>query len=906
MAVRRYRVLLPLLAVLLALLGAVGGFCAREHYLSGLQQAALARLEESEGAYREGVLVLSDTTPERAAQLATELGATLRLGELGSYATLTLPKGESVRELFESRKYRDLLPELSLDGISEAQAIVARPDYTVTDNRYIYQTNLNYIHLGDVWKNTKGRFASGERVKVAIIDSGIDIDHPEFRDSGGNLILSPYSYNVYSEQSVSGGGWSVIDDERGHGTAVAGIIAAQMNGSGVVGIAPEVELLILKANIPGEGKYYTSDITFAMQYAIAQGVHVINISIGGEAPNTGSTLQSAVAKNIIVVAAAGNESTNTLSYPACDANVIGVGALANSSFSLASYSNYGENSDLVAPGTNIYTTARGGGYAYVDGTSFSSPTVAAAVALYIAYNGVTPYAKLREHLLASCADLGTSGEDEKFGFGALDVLAFVKGKKLTVTLQYRSTGAEPGKLTVLEGHTLQALPTPENIPGLTFEGWYLDPSLTQKLTSAAATMHIFQADTTLYARWLGDQEGDFDYRITSSNTVEILAYRGSQASLEIPKTLGGKNVSSIGYGAFLDLDTLTCMDLPSGVRTVQANAFTGCENLKLLYLHSGSVARGILSKASCGGIAANLETILIRATLTSASTYIRSNFPHNEDVVLDGVSYILYAKTAPVWQESAILTQRVACVSDGLRRDVCTCCGAQRDVTLPRHTAGAWGVLLAATCLEEGSEIRYCTDCAAEVERRTVKAFGHTPRDAGEDHPALCTEGGYVQHHCATCSASYRVNTAPALGHAEGDWITDALPTKREDGAKHTVCTRCSITMRTETLAARTHLLEFDADVASIGKNAAKSDYATIKRALEFYAALSESDASLVAEEYTVLQAAIEQYNAVATARGASLKSATEIAADLLSELYEAVGGIWYTWKQNLPEEGAK
>lgn len=899
----KLRFLLPVMVLFLLIGGVAGSFCARERMLAKRQREVLAALEE--GAYREDVLVLADTTPARAAELSSRLGATLRLSQSGSFATLTLSADTDVEEVLSDRANRTLLGELSADPILEEAVSVARPDYTVSDSGYASQTYLSYIALGDVWQSTRGRFAGGERVKVAIIDSGIDIDHPDFFDSTGKSIVSQYSYNSYSEKGVSASGWSVIDDERGHGTAVAGVIAAQMNGKGVVGIAPEVELLIIKANIPGEGKFYNSDIVFGIEYATAQGANVINISIGGPNAYTGNALENAAKNNTIVVAAAGNESTATLSYPACDPNVIGVGALAGSSFSLATYSNFGENSDLVAPGTNIYTTARGGGYERVDGTSFSSPVVAGAIALYIAYNGVTSYEKIRAELLGSCSDLGTRGEDTYFGFGALNVAGFVKGEKLTVTLQYRNTGVAPTTLTVLKGSALQRLDEPADTASYSFSGWYLDPQLNTQLPPAEYLTHTFTENTTLYAGWGGGSEAGFDYRITSPTTVELLAYHGTGTAVSIPQQLDGRNVTAIAAGAFLDQSNLICVTVAEKIRSVGNDAFKGCSALRLLTLHSSTVAKLITGKSGAGGIANAAEHILLAPQAGTPAAYVRNQYRHVEQLALGGVSYTLYAKEAPVWQESSILTPCVPCESDGLALYTCTCCPLQKEQVLPKHDSGDFEVELAVTCTKDGIEKRCCTRCRTVLERRTVEALGHTPKDEGELHAATCTQPAFLRRACGRCNTDFDVVTAPALGHAQGEWITDRAPGKREEGTRHIACTRCNVTLQSETLAPRSHLLAFEEDVASLGATASKQDFSTLKRVLEAYAAFSEADRALVREDYDKLKQAVLAYNAAAEARNEGLQEATEAAADLLSELYEAAGAIWFTWKGNLAKEGS-
>ena len=175
----------------------------------------------------------------------------------------------------------------------------------------------------------------------------------------------------------------MIEDVNGHGTAVAGVIASQMDDKGIAGIAPDVELLVIKCDANDKGEFKSSsDIVFAIYYAIEQKADVINMSLGGpHSRDIEDALQLAVDSDIIPVASAGNDGTAEPHYPAAYETTIGVGALNDSSWEIANYSNYGVNTDIMAPGTAL-TTIIGGGYSYKNGTSISCPMAAAAVALY--------------------------------------------------------------------------------------------------------------------------------------------------------------------------------------------------------------------------------------------------------------------------------------------------------------------------------------------------------------------------------------------------------------------------------------------------------------------------------------------------------------------------------------------
>ena len=352
------------LSVLLLVGGIVGIFAYQESRLNDIQHAALELLEEKAGSYNEDVILLHDTSHERASELAERLGATLRITSNGEFAALTLPESVTVQEVYEDRDNRRLLEEFSLDyhvylagaeeEEEEEESGLFRPNYQVGEPDYHLQTYLDYINVGDVWNSTLGMTADGTRVKVAVIDTGIDTDHPEFYDAEGNCIISTKSYDASNDKIVEmyDNDWSIIEDENGHGTAVAGVIAAQMNGLGMIGVAPEVELIVIKCEYDEyTGSFKSSaDIFFGMYYAIEQDVAVINMSLGGEADYE-DVLSLAVDSDIVVVAAAGNGGGSVPTYPAASPLTIGVGALEENSWERADYSNYGVNSDIMAPGT---------------------------------------------------------------------------------------------------------------------------------------------------------------------------------------------------------------------------------------------------------------------------------------------------------------------------------------------------------------------------------------------------------------------------------------------------------------------------------------------------------------------------------------------------------------------------
>ena len=313
----------------------VGIFCYRDHVLDQLRDEMLLKLDERAGDYDERSVVLQNTTRREAEDLAEQLSAELRISENGKFAVLTLPEDVTVRNVFSARENRKYLEEMSIDykvqlfaaSDEKSEHFAARPNYTITDSHYKKQTYLDYLNLSNVWSTTKGKGA-----KVAIIDTGIDTDHPEFSER-----ISEYSYNATEDKIVKdyiledgAYDWSLTEDENGHGTAVAGVISASMNSERVVGIAPQAELIVIKAECDANGNFVrSSDLVFGLYYAIERGASVVNMSFGlAEEENPfAEAIKLAVDSDVICVAAAGNEATATPSWPAADEHVFGVGAL---------------------------------------------------------------------------------------------------------------------------------------------------------------------------------------------------------------------------------------------------------------------------------------------------------------------------------------------------------------------------------------------------------------------------------------------------------------------------------------------------------------------------------------------------------------------------------------------------
>lgn len=231
---------------------------------------------------------------------------------------------------------------------------------------------VELIQAPAIWKETKGK-----GVTIAILDTGCDSTHPDLQER----IIGGQNFT-----DDDGSNSDIFLDYNGHGTHVAGTIAAQKDDKGVVGVAPEASLLIVKVlNKRGSGQYEW--IINGIYYAIEQKVDIISMSLGGPAdlPELHEAIKKAVSNNILVVCAAGNEgdgidSTDEYAFPGRYNEVISVGSI-NLERSPSDFSNSHDDIDLVAPGEKILSTYLNGKFATLSGTSMAAPHVTGALAL---------------------------------------------------------------------------------------------------------------------------------------------------------------------------------------------------------------------------------------------------------------------------------------------------------------------------------------------------------------------------------------------------------------------------------------------------------------------------------------------------------------------------------------------
>jgi serine protease len=420
---------------------------------------------------------------------AAALGLEAKGGALGRPALFHLPGGAARSEALQTLGVGDasgarLFPKVAdpgmrdkLETLSAVKALRARADVLSADLNYIrkayavpndeyyrYQWHYPLINLPQAWDVTTG----SPNVIVAVIDTGVFLTHP---DLIANLTTG---YDFISSTSISNDGTgidsnpddpgdsSIAGQSSWHGTHVAGTIAAVSNNSiGVAGIARNAKVMPLRALGKGGGTSY--DIMQSVRYAArlsndsntlpAQRADIINLSLGGYGSSQAEQDTYTAARNagVIIIAAAGNENTSQLSYPASYNGVVSVSAV-DLNKNRAPYSNFGTTVDVAAPGGDSSKDRNGDGYGdgvlstlvsdssgtrqpvynFYQGTSMACPHVAGVAALMVAVrktasSTLTP--SEFDTFLASGSitnDLGDAGRDNIFGYGLIDAFKAVQ------------------------------------------------------------------------------------------------------------------------------------------------------------------------------------------------------------------------------------------------------------------------------------------------------------------------------------------------------------------------------------------------------------------------------------------------------------------------------------------------
>ncbi len=339
-----------------------------------------------------------------------------------------------------------------LDGV-----VYAEPDYTAqailvpNDTYYAQQWGMDKVQAPAAWDSETG----SDQVVIALINSGIDLDHPDLAgkawtnlgeipgngvdEDGNGLVDDVNGWNFVGDDANLG-------DSNGHGTQVAGVLAATGNNSmGVAGLCWSCKLMVLKVMSAGGVSNY-SDIVLAVNYAREKGAQVINLSLGGysDSRSLKDAISAAISDGIVIVAGAGNDNSSTPFYPAAYPGVLSV-AGTNVSDGRWGGSNYGSWVSLSSPADNIQTTYLGSDYGPGTGTSLSAPFVAGAAALVRSHWPGWSGAMVRNQLLRTADDIDAAnpGYEGLLGLGRVNAAAALQNPHPEIVVEGTTINGDP-------------------------------------------------------------------------------------------------------------------------------------------------------------------------------------------------------------------------------------------------------------------------------------------------------------------------------------------------------------------------------------------------------------------------------------------------------------------------------
>lgn len=335
-----------------------------------------------------------------------------------------------------------------------------------------------------------------DMITVAVVDTGVDSEHSYLKNR-----ITSNGFDFVNRDNIA-------DDEHGHGTHVAGIIASCTEGL-------NVKILPIKVlNKDGIGSSYV--IAQGIRQAANDGAEVINLSLGGE---KNKIIDSAVdyainAKGSVVCVAAGNDKINTENVsPASSTDAIVVAAIDKDG-NIASFSNYGSSVDVAAPGVDVFSTYLEGSYAKLSGTSMAAPHISAIAAMFkIAYPEYAPN-EIETLIKEYCRDLGAVGRDDIYGSGTVNMYNAIPD----CTIKFDTNGGSYSADQTVKSTENISLPTPTKTYTIrldanggtvdkstytaecTLEGWYKSSSLTG-VRYDPNDLYMTHYDETLYAKW---------------------------------------------------------------------------------------------------------------------------------------------------------------------------------------------------------------------------------------------------------------------------------------------------------------------------------------------------------------------------------------------------------------------
>ncbi|WNM42917.1 S8 family serine peptidase [Micromonospora halotolerans] len=282
---------------------------------------------------------------------------------------------------------------------------------------------------------------------VAVLDTGVDAH----RDLSPNLLDGT--------DVIPGGAGDGRRDLNGHGTAMAGLIAASGQGGGAMGVAPRSKILPVLVT-PASGSGEADALADGIEYALSNGAEIINISsVGGTSQRLIRAINMALAANVVIVASGGNRPEDSyVGYPASEPGVIAVGGVDKHG-NHAAISVTGPQIDVVAPAVEIYSTGVNGGYRVGTGTSDATAIVAGAAALIRSKYPNLPAEEVAHRLTATAIDKGPPGRDDEYGYGVIDLVAALTADVPPLGFETPSVTTPPASAAEKDNDTARGLAT---------------------------------------------------------------------------------------------------------------------------------------------------------------------------------------------------------------------------------------------------------------------------------------------------------------------------------------------------------------------------------------------------------------------------------------------------------------
>lgn len=311
------------------------------------------------------------------------------------------------------------------------------PNYEYEVEAYKWNPEANsQWHMEALKMQDAHKYSTGEGAKVAIIDSGIDVENEALNN---NII---YAGSTIPDSFYGESGYEINykgpQDYNGHGTHVAGLIGAHSENGTIVGIAPDCSLISIKA-VEKKGNTatgYTSWIAQAVLKAVDLGADIINMSLGGSRKKDEfltEAIEIAKESGVLVICAAGNHTgagvQGTVDFPASESNTIAVSAVKQSGLDFEldyAYSKYGDGITVAAPGSKLISLGLDGTEKSLSGTSMACALVSGEVALIKSYSSEMSADEIRECMIDTCLDLGEKGWDNLYGHGVIQPFRALK------------------------------------------------------------------------------------------------------------------------------------------------------------------------------------------------------------------------------------------------------------------------------------------------------------------------------------------------------------------------------------------------------------------------------------------------------------------------------------------------